>query len=175
MTPITPNQALARAHNQSINGPTYKAGMCLQATRKLYEVPALYPDAATARAHIEHRAVPETRGALVWWLGGSHGHGHVAIATGDGYCWSVDIRRPGRFDRVPIDTITREWGLVFAGYSLDVNGVQVVPDPPRPTPNLDHALKDLRTARDRRKAGPIRTAIGDAILKVIAARKRARR
>src|ERR1044072_3188326 len=126
--------------------------MCLKATRTLYRVSALYADAATAWAHTKHRIDHDRRGALVWWTGGSHGHGHVALSAGDGYCWSVDIRRPGRFDRVPISTITRVWGLPFAGYSLDVNGVQVVPDPPRPTPSLDHALKDLRAARDARNA-----------------------
>lgn len=45
----------------------------------------------------------------------------------------------------------------------------------RPTPNLDHALRDLRHARDARKAGPVRTAIGDAITRVLAIRKRVRR
>lgn len=43
------------------------------------------------------------------------------------------------------------------------------------TPNLDHALNDLRHARDARKRGPVRTAIGDAILRVLAIRKRVRR
>lgn len=150
---VTPDQAIARAHNQSLNGPTYATGMCLRAVRTMYGVSALYDDAAAAWAHTKHRAAPGQRGALVWWTGGSHGHGHVAIATGDGYCWSVDIRRPGRFDRVPISTITREWGLTLAGESLDLNGVQVVPDPPRPTPKLDHAIDDLRAARDARKPG----------------------
>ncbi len=175
MTTATPAQALARARNQSVNGPTYEPGMCLRAVRTMYGVPSLYPDAATAWAHTRHRTNSEAAGVLVWWTGGSHGHGHVAIATGDGYCWSVDIRRPGRFDRVPIITITREWGLTFAGMSRDLNDRQVVPDPPRPTPNLDHALRDLRHARDARKAGPVRTAIADAITRVLGIRKRARR
>jgi hypothetical protein len=176
-TTVTPIQAVARARNQSINGPQYETGMCLRATRQLYGVPALYTDAATAWAHTRYRVSAEhaPAGALVWWTGGSAGHGHVAILGKDGYCWSVDIRRPGYFDRIPVATITREWGLTFAGYSLDVNGVQVVPAPPRPTPNLDHGLKGLRAARDRRKPGPIRTAIADLILRTVALRKRVRR
>lgn len=173
----TPAQALARAHNQSVNGPTYETGMCLRATRQLYSVPALYGDAATAWAHTKHRiplGANAPAGALVWWTGGSHGHGHVALATGDGHCWSVDIRRPGRFDRVPIGTITRQWGLRLAGYSRDVNGVQVVPDPPKPTPNLDHAIHDLRRSRDH--AGPKRRArLTDLIKGIRALRRRVRR
>lgn len=161
----TPAQALARAHNQSVNGPRYDTGMCLRATRRLYDVPALYGDAAAAAAQVEHRLrlLDAPAGALLWWTGGSHGHGHVALYAGDGYCWSVDIRRPGYFDKVPVVSITREWGLTFIGASLDVNGVKVVPEPPRPSPNLDHAIGDLVKARDARKPGPVRRSIREAI------------
>ena len=79
--------------------------------------------------------------------------GGPALYAGGGYCWSVDIRRPGYFSKVPVDTITREWGLAYAGCSLDINGRQVVPDPPRPTPALDHAVDDLKAARDARRPG----------------------
>lgn len=168
----TPAQAIARAHNQSVNGPAYPLGMCLRATRRLYDVPAVYSDAAAAWSHTRHRipiGAGAPAGALVWWTGGSHGHGHVALVTGDGYCWSVDIRRPGYFDRVPISAITREWGLRFVGYSRDVNGVQVVPDPPRPSPNLDHAIGDLRASKQH--AGPRkRRRLTDVIRRIRAIR-----
>lgn len=169
---VTPTQALARARTQSLNGPRFEVGYCLRETRKLYGVPARYSSAAEAFAHTKHRISGRKAGALVWWTGGSHGDGHVALDIGDGYCWSVDIRRHGYFDRIPVETITREWGLTFAGRSLDINDVQVVPSPAPATPNLDHSLSDLRKARDARKPGPVRTAIGDAILKVIAVRDR---
>jgi hypothetical protein len=177
MTTVTPLQAIARARNQSINGPRFEVGMCLRETRQLYDAPPLYTDAATAWSHTTKRVglADAPVGALVWWTGGSNGHGHVAILGKDGYCWSVDIRRRGYFDRVPVATISREWGLTYAGCSLDINGRQVVPDPPRPTPNLDHALKDLRAARDHRGRGPVRTAIADLIVRTVALRKRARR
>lgn len=166
---LTPLQALARARNQSLNGPTYPTGMCLKATRKLYDVDALYHDAATGWAHTVHRisAAQAPAGALVWWTGGSHGHGHVALYAGGGYCWSVDIRRPGRFDRVPVTEITRQWGLTLAGYSRDVNGVPVVPPPVKPSPHLDHALRDLRTSRA--KAGPRKRLRLTAVIKAIRA------
>lgn len=170
MTDVTPLQAIARAHNQSLHGPQYPVGMCLQATRRLYDVAARYGDAATAWANTRHRipvAAGAPAGALVWWTGGSHGHGHVALATGDGYCWSVDIRRPGYFDRVPIEVIAREWGLRLAGYSRDLNGVQVLPDPVKPSPHLDHAIHDLRTSRS--KAGPRKRRRLTAVIKAIRA------
>lgn len=163
MTLFTPLQALARARNQSVNGPRFGTGFCLRETRRLYGVPALYDSASEAwsrtRKRVSAADVVDEPGVLVWWVGGSRGFGHVAIATGDGYCYSVDIRRSGYFDRVPIGTITREWNLTFAGYSRDINGVQVVPDPPRATPNLDHAIDDLAKARDARKPGVIRRRI----------------
>jgi hypothetical protein len=65
------------------------------------------------------------RGYPVFWSGGSAGHGHIAIAAGDGACWSTDIRRPGYFDRVPIDEIRTAWGLTLLGWTTDLNGEPV--------------------------------------------------
>lgn len=174
----TPLQALARARNQSVNGPRFDLGFCLRETRKLYDVPARYDSAAAAWARTRHRvpAHQAPAGSLVWWTGGNGGFGHVAVAIGDGYCWSVDIRRHGYFDRVPIGEITREWGLTLAGYSLDLNDVQVVPPPAKPTPNLDHALEDLRTARDGQRRGTRkRRRIRDLIVQLRDVRERIRR
>lgn len=173
----TPTQALARAHNQSRNGPQFDLGMCLRETRKLYDVPSRYDDAADAWRATRHRIDPDRapRGALVWWTGGSAGHGHVALYAGDGLCWSVDIRRRGYFDLVPVAEVNRQWNLSLAGYSLDINGVQVVPDPAKPTPRLDHALDDLRAARDaRRKGSRMRQRIRAAIRAVRGIREDAR-
>src|SRR6059058_973592 len=50
-------------------------------------------------------------GALVFWGGGSAGHGHVAIADGTGSVWSIDISGPGTVSRVPTGTISSRWGL----------------------------------------------------------------
>lgn len=57
-------------------------------------------------------------GALVFWSGGSRGHGHVAIAVGDGTCFSIDIGGPGTVTRVPTDTISRRWGMPYLGWSV---------------------------------------------------------
>lgn len=124
----TPEQAIAAARSQSENGPRFDTGLCLQRVRLCYGVAAKYPDAATAWKYAVHKHTRGTpaRGTLVFWTGGSAGHGHIAIATGDGYCWSTDIERPGYFDKVPIDRIAQKWGMQYVGFAEDVNGVRVI-------------------------------------------------
>lgn len=57
-------------------------------------------------------------GALYFWSGGSAGHGHVAVAVGDGTCWSIDIGGPGTVSRVPASTISQRWGLPYLGWTV---------------------------------------------------------
>lgn len=173
MTTVTAQQALARAHNQSINGPRFPVGMCKRKTRELYSVPSDgTSSAAEAWSRTRHRigVSPDIApaGALIWWTGGSDGNGHVAIkATAAGYCWSVDFKRPGYFDRVAISEISRKWStLDLVGVSADIDGVQVIPVPP-----LDQAIDALRNDRDRRKPGPIRRRIRAALRTVRGIRK----
>lgn len=133
--------AIAVAREQSQNGPQYGVGECLMRVRGCYAVAAKYPDAATAwRNTKKPHPVPADanipRGVPIWWTGGSKGFGHVAIATGDGQCWSTDIRRPGMFDKVPISEIHAEWGMPFEGWSEDINDVTVyIPPAPKQPPS----------------------------------------
>lgn len=132
--------AIMHARRQSIDGPPFGVGECLMRVRMCYGIaPAGDFDGdgdadamdAWERAHFRHRDLNPTaipRGVPVFWSGGSHGHGHVAIATGDGKCWSTDILRPGMFDLVPISDIHAKWGLLLLGWTEDLNGVRV----PRP-------------------------------------------
>jgi hypothetical protein len=120
----------ARTRSRS-NTPTSAPGFCLREVRECYGVAAGAMDAADAWAEAEHKhhetdAATFPRGVPIFWTGGSHGHGHIAIATGyDGMCWSTDIRRPGYFDHVPIEEIADKWGLVLVGWTEDLNGVRV--------------------------------------------------
>jgi hypothetical protein len=123
--------AIIAARTQSRNGPRFGVGQCLMRVRECYGIGPLYGTAAAAWAGAirKHRttdpgAIP--RGYPVWWTGGSQGFGHVAIASGNGMCWSTDIRRPGYFDVVPISAITDEWGLTLVGWSDDLDGQPVV-------------------------------------------------
>jgi hypothetical protein len=56
-------------------------------------------------------------GALLFWAGGSAGHGHVAISDGTGSCFSIDISGPGTVSRVPAGTISSRWGLPYLGWT----------------------------------------------------------
>lgn len=121
----------ARTRSKS-HTPTSAVGMCLREVRECFGVPSDgTPDAATAWLNAEHkhhetdpRKIP--RNVPVFWTGGSHGHGHIAISTGWlGRCWSTDIERPGYFDRVDIALIGGRWGLTLVGWTEDLDGVRV--------------------------------------------------
>lgn len=132
-------RAIKAARRQSKNGPRFDPGMCLRETRLAMGIGAGAPDAIGAwrrakRRHPEKDPANFPRGVPVFWSGGSEGHGHVAIATGhNGMCWTVDKLRPGFWDRVPIDSITREWRLNLLGWTEDLNG-RPVPDIERTDP-----------------------------------------
>lgn len=152
-------RAIAAAAYQSKNGPRFGYGLCLQRCRMCYDVDALEPDAASAWAHAKFRhtqtnPVKIPRGVPVFWTGGSSGHGHIAISTGDGWCWSTDIKRTGYFDKVPIADIHSQWGLTLVGWTEDINGVRVwdapQPDPTR-GPHVDAAIDELKKSKGRGK------------------------
>lgn len=125
----------ARLRSQSPR-PTSEPGMCLREVRECYAVPAMYMDAAQAWEQAKHKhrtgdPADIPRGAPVFWTGGSEGHGHIAIGTGWGKCWSTDILRPGYFDKVPVDMIRARWGMRLVGWTEDLNGVRVYTPPKR--------------------------------------------
>lgn len=74
-------------------------------------------------------------GMLLWWLGGTEGHGHVTASLGDGTCLTTDFADDGyvgdgRIRRVPIDAIARYSSprapLRLMGWTEDIDG-SVVP------------------------------------------------
>lgn len=145
-------------------------GWCLVFVRTAFGVAARQPDAASAWANAE-RKHPVTsgaqvpRGVPVFWTGGSHGHGHIALSRGDGTVWTTDFVRKGKVDVARIDDITRGWGLNLAGWTEDLNGVTVYtppkpPAPPKP-PKTRHQKAVLRRRRfigGRHKRGQRRPA-----------------
>lgn len=118
-------------------------GYCLIFVRTAFGVGSRYASAASAWEHAEHRH-PETdpdkipRGVPVFWTGGSHGYGHIALSRGDGTCWTTDLIRPGKVDVAPIAEVHTRWGLTLVGWTEDINGVRVwtppTPEPARPIP-----------------------------------------
>ncbi|WP_433014092.1 hypothetical protein [Kribbella sp. CA-294648] len=114
------------AAGQVANPSRNWTGICLIFVRNCFNVGPVNPD-----AHAGYRAAKFKHGSAgtpplgvpVWWTGGRHGH--VAISTGDGNCFSSDIKRPGKIDKVPISLITRRWGMLYKGWTEDINGVRI--------------------------------------------------
>lgn len=152
MTPIQ------NARHDAKAGTTRRVGLCLQWVRTWLGIAARYPTAADAWAQARFRH-PETdpakipRGVAVFWTGGSHGFGHVALATGNARCYSSDIVRDGQADHVDIDLIREKWGLELAGWTEDLNGIRyyTAPRPPAPpakkTPAATKAPAKKTTAK----------------------------
>jgi hypothetical protein len=133
----TGEQAIAKARTQHRHG-LFGTGTCLMQVRKCYGIGSNFPSAAKAwaGANHKHRSGPNgiPRGVPVFWVGGSHGFGHIAISLGDGLCETTDFVNRGGFGVAHIDDITRSWGLTFEGWTEDLNGVRVWEKPVAPEP-----------------------------------------
>jgi hypothetical protein len=126
MSTRTPAQAIAAARRTT----TFEPEKCLVFVRTMFGVPALFNSAADAwrGAKFKHpvsSGMQVPRGAPVFWTGGSHGFGHIAIGTGNGACWSSDAGGQGHTAKVNIDELTVHWNLDFQGWAEDINGVHV--------------------------------------------------
>jgi hypothetical protein len=115
---------VATAEASAYNVP----GQCLNWSREQAGIPSLYADAATAWEHAADRHAGDTdppAGAAVYWLGGSGGHGHVAISLGGGRVRSSDAGGYGVVGTIQLERLTREWGLEYAGWSDSINGYRI--------------------------------------------------
>lgn len=128
------NASVARAMGESVHPSQNWSGMCLKFTRTCLGVGALHASAfeawraaGGALGANTHTLLAAPAGVPVFWSGGPHGYGHVAIADGQGYVWSSDILRAGKVDRVAISKIHDKWGLKYLGWSETLNGVRVHP------------------------------------------------
>lgn len=138
----------------------FKAGMCKMMCRLAYNVPSDgSPDATAAWGRTKHRGTgPAPKGALHWWTGGRSGHGHVAIdATGGSTrIRTTDLPSSGQFGTMPLDAPARLWGLRYVGWSRDIDGVLVVPYPPKPASRLAQLRAQLRRIATDKAVGPVR-------------------
>lgn len=120
----TAEQTAQSAENSSTNPPGY----CLQWSRERAGIAAKYPDATTAWKHTQHRHAGNRnppRGAPVYWTGGSHGYGHIAISLGGGRVRSTDAGGSGRVATVDLGWVEQAWGLPYAGWAEDINDVTI--------------------------------------------------
>lgn len=119
MTAASVDEVLARCAAT----PTWTPGMCGQFCAAMYGYPAsgyvsAYAQWVAVPTALKHaRSSDAPPGALYFWSGGPGGHGHVAVAVGDGSCWSIDIAGAGRVARVPYSQITQQWGLPYLGWA----------------------------------------------------------
>lgn len=153
MAPRNVHDTIEAAIHQGIYGPAYPLGRCLQAVRTAYWVEAKYPTATDAWQHTRQRLPDVLRstagaGLLAWWLGGSHGLGHVGISLGAGRLLSVDIGGAGLLRPCTYEQIAA-WApaLVWAGFSRDVNDVSVVRAKPwKPWEGPEEPMRSLLQA-----------------------------
>jgi GH25 family lysozyme M1 (1,4-beta-N-acetylmuramidase) len=113
------SEALARCASTT----RWEVGMCGQFCAAMYGYGASgYRDALTQWQETPGTlrrpgATDAPPGALLFWGGGSAGHGHVAVADGGGGCWSIDIAGAGTVAHVSAGTITARWGLPYLGWA----------------------------------------------------------
>lgn len=124
--------AILAARRQSHDGPRFGIGLCLQRVRMCFDIGPAAADAigawnASPGKHPETDPTKIPRGVPVLWSGGSERHGHIAISTGSGKCWSSDILRGGYFDYVDIALIHEKWGLTLLGWIDVLNGTPITP------------------------------------------------
>jgi hypothetical protein len=144
---VSSQQAMANAARFARYRTHFRQGWCDHVVA--VENGLSYSGYASATAHF--RATPQhyrhgtastpPGGALVFWTGGSHGHGHIALSMGGGICASTDIVATGYVNFVRIALITQRWGLSYVGWTdayYGPQGVRVihphVPVPPKPPP-----------------------------------------
>lgn len=106
-------------------------GYCLQQCRIWAGIPAMYPDATTAWKNTNDRYPGNKnppRGSAVYWTGGSHGYGHIAISLGNGKVRSTDAGGSGKVATVDLGWVQSHWGLPYAGWAWDINEVTIPHD-----------------------------------------------
>jgi hypothetical protein len=118
--PNSAEQTAKNAEADSTNDPGY----CLQQCRMWAGIGSMYPDASTAWRNTNDRHPGDMnapRGSAVYWTGGSHGYGHIAISVGGGKVRSTDAGGSGHVATVSIGWVHDHWGLPYAGWAWDIN------------------------------------------------------
>lgn len=129
----------ARRYAAADTGAPFPVGLCKQQTRLAFSVPSDGSGSASVAWSRTKRRVNLTTenwrgGVLVWHTGGSKGYGHVCFTDAEpGFVWTVDYPNQGHWNRVKLTALEWAWAnLTRAGFSLDIDGVQVVPALPLP-------------------------------------------
>lgn len=102
-------------------------GMCLWTCQEWYESPHAYPDASTQWREAEHKHTDDDppAGAPVFWTGGGHGYGHIAVSLGGSRIRSTDCTSNGDVSDCDLSWPRTHWGLTYAGWTEDIGGVDL--------------------------------------------------
>lgn len=111
--------ARAWAANQVINPSQNWSGLCQKFARSTVNADAWATTARNAWLSIpdSHKHTDAPRGgSLVYFGNGQPGHAVFVDPLNSAYCFSTDILRSGKVDRVPLRLITDKWGLPYDGW-----------------------------------------------------------
>jgi hypothetical protein len=102
-------------------------GYCLKYTRTWLGIGSHEADAADAwrnaiGKHPDDKHPP--KGAPVFWLGGTNGHGHIALCKTDAMR-STDIPQSGTVGNDDGRWPREHWGLEYVGWAEGFNGVRI--------------------------------------------------
>jgi hypothetical protein len=128
----------ADAIREIAHGEPIWRNLCLKRARTLLGVPAKYASAIkawNATPPEERHTSPAPAGVPEFFSIGKFGHVVVAdgVHGGEEWCFSTDIKRRGRLDRVRTSLITTRWGAKRLGWTETLNGVRVYAPPARTT------------------------------------------
>lgn len=120
---VNADQFVANANKAHSNEP----GTCLMTVRQWAGIASKYPDASTAWKNVKDKHTDRNppRGSAVYWTGGSHGYGHIVAALGEQKIRSTDCTYAGQVSTTDLGWVERAWGLKYAGWSWEINGVTI--------------------------------------------------
>ncbi|HEX3612691.1 MAG TPA: hypothetical protein VHU88_13475 [Sporichthyaceae bacterium] len=121
-------RAAVRRARRAIGRRRHWRHMCLSFVRTRYHLPRRQHSAYRAWRAAHHKHRHDRRppaGVPVFWSGGSHHLGHVAISLGHGWIITTDLPRTGHVTRVRLSTIHRRWGLHYLGWTEDLEGYRI--------------------------------------------------
>lgn len=131
----TPAQSTAWARGQSKSPSKNWYMLCLNFVMNALGAPSTGTPSAIKGWHKTPSSQRRTsgtppKGHPIYWSTGTYGH--VALSDGNGYCWSNDISRRGKIDRVKISTIGRKWGARYLGWTTTYIGHSIPSAAPSP-------------------------------------------
>jgi hypothetical protein len=126
-SPLIDLHAIARA-TRYVGARRHFPHLCLAFVRTSFELPIRHHSAMGAWSAAKHKHRYDRHppaGVPLFWSGGRHRFGHVAMSLGHGMIISTDRPYTGRISRTRLSTIERAWHLHYLGWTEDLEGVRI--------------------------------------------------